>query len=129
MSKVFEYHPTWLYHPIIIDGVKYDFDPSLVVPVPEGHEDFGKTVQQIVGSDKITDAMITENKELDTWDQMRAFRNKLLVECDWTQGEDSPLSTEKKAEWATYRQALRDLPDSHANIINIDDVVWPEEPE
>lgn len=123
MSKVFEYHPTWLYHPIIIDGVKYDFDPSLVVPVPEGHEDFGKTVQQIVGSDKITDAMITEHKELDTWDQMRAFRNKLLVECDWTQGEDVPSAI--KAPWATYRQSLRDITKAASTA----DVVWPTKPK
>lgn len=61
--------------------------------------------------------------------EMKAERRDRLYDSDWTQGEDSPLSTEKKAEWATYRQALRDLPDSHANIINIDDVVWPEEPE
>ena len=60
---------------------------------------------------------------------MKAERRDRLYESDWTQGEDSPLSTEKKAEWATYRQALRDLPDSHTNIISIDDVVWPEEPE
>ena len=61
--------------------------------------------------------------------EMKAERRDRLYDSDWTQGEDSPLSTEKKAEWTTYRQALRDLPGSHTNIINIDDVVWPEEPE
>lgn len=37
-------------------------------------------------------------------------RNRLLAETDWTQLPDVPLSAEKKAEWAVYRQALRDLP-------------------
>ena len=39
----------------------------------------------------------------------RAMRNQLLAESDWTQATDSPLTTEQKAAWATYRQALRDV--------------------
>ena len=41
---------------------------------------------------------------------MRNKRNALLVQSDWTQMPDSPLSDSKKQEWATYRQALRDFP-------------------
>jgi len=37
---------------------------------------------------------------------VRAQRNKLLADCDWTQLADS---TADKAAWATYRQALRDI--------------------
>jgi len=40
----------------------------------------------------------------------RSERDKLLAETDWTQISDSPLSSDKKTEWANYRQALRDLP-------------------
>jgi hypothetical protein len=40
---------------------------------------------------------------------IRLKRNNLLSESDWTQFNDSPLSAEKKSEWATYRQALRDI--------------------
>jgi hypothetical protein len=39
----------------------------------------------------------------------RDLRNNKLKNSDWTQANDSPLSEEKKKEWATYRQALRDL--------------------
>lgn len=39
--------------------------------------------------------------------QIRATRNTLLASCDWTQISDS---TADKTAWATYRQALRDLP-------------------
>jgi len=40
-------------------------------------------------------------------DNIRATRNQLLKDCDWTQIADC---TADKAAWATYRQALRDLP-------------------
>tara|TARA_Y100001973_G_C5165284_1_gene315767 strand:+ start:373 stop:606 length:234 start_codon:yes stop_codon:yes gene_type:complete len=40
---------------------------------------------------------------------LRIERNKLLEKSDWTQSNDSPLSDTKKTEWATYRQALRDI--------------------
>lgn len=39
-------------------------------------------------------------------DRVRAERNGLLSQCDWTQVEDAPVD---KTVWATYRQALRDV--------------------
>jgi hypothetical protein len=38
---------------------------------------------------------------------IRMDRNQRLAECDWTQLADSPVD---KAAWASYRQALRDIP-------------------
>jgi hypothetical protein len=38
---------------------------------------------------------------------MRAARNQLLAESDWTQLPDAQCD---KTAWATYRQALRDFP-------------------
>lgn len=64
----------------------------------------------------------------DFWPKVRRDRDLLLAECDWTQNSDSPLTTEKKAEWATYRQALRDVPATNSSVTNIDNVVWPTEP-
>ena len=55
------------------------------------------------------------------WNVIRAERNKLLVESDWTQLPDAPVDA---AAWATYRQALRDITDQ-ANPFTI---VWPESP-
>lgn len=60
---------------------------------------------------------------------IREQRRLLLQGCDWTQAADSPLSEEKKAEWAAYRQALRDLPDEQGSVNSIDDVVWPTPPQ
>jgi len=53
------------------------------------------------------------------------MRNGLLSESDWTQSNDSPLTDAKKTEWATYRQALRDLP---ANTSDPANPVWPSQP-
>lgn len=53
------------------------------------------------------------------------MRNGLLSESDYTQGTDAPLTVEQKAEWATYRQALRDLPE---NIEDLANPVWPIPP-
>ena len=56
--------------------------------------------------------------------EIRTKRNALLSACDWTQLSDAP--EEKKADWAAYRQALRDLP----NQPNFDpeNVNWPVAP-
>jgi hypothetical protein len=43
-------------------------------------------------------------------ERLRKHRNRLLLQSDWTQSADSPLTDSKKQEWATYRQALRDFP-------------------
>lgn len=57
----------------------------------------------------------------------RAYRDQLLNQSDWTQVPDSPLTDEKKAEWATYRTSLRNLPD-HENWPYLEDADWPTEP-
>ena len=117
----FEYDRHWQYHPIIIGDKSYSYDPSAPIP-PLDTENFGKTVQEVVGKDVITDAMIAEHKEKETWDQMRAYRNELIKLSDWTQGADVPDTI--KLKWQSYRQALRDI----TNAATTADVVWPTEP-
>ena len=39
--------------------------------------------------------------------------------------DDNQLSSDKKAEWATYRQTLRDLP---ANTADPSNPTWPTKP-
>jgi hypothetical protein len=57
---------------------------------------------------------------------VRYERNLLIANCDWTQLDDTPITNAKKLEWATYRQALRDIPDQAGFPW---EVVWPVEPE
>ncbi len=65
---------------------------------------------------------------VDFWPAVRLQRNTLLTESDWTQMPDSPLSSSVKTAWATYRQALRDLPTTNSSVTEEADVVWPTEP-
>ena len=55
-------------------------------------------------------------------DAVRATRNQKLKVSDWTQVADAPVD---QAAWATYRQALRDVP---AQVGFPWNVVWPTEP-
>lgn len=65
----------------------------------------------------------------DLMNEVRYVRNRLISITDWTQLSDSPLSTDMKNAWAGYRQELRDLEFVDSNITNIDQVVWPTQPE
>jgi hypothetical protein len=44
--------------------------------------------------------------------RMRYWRDQELASTDWTQVQDSPVN---KVAWATYRQSLRDLPESNSD--------------
>ena len=52
---------------------------------------------------------------------VRAARDRALANSDWTQVADAPVD---KTAWATYRQALRDLPSQ----VGFPDVDLPLEP-
>ena len=56
------------------------------------------------------------------WEQIKLWRNAQLARTDWTQLPDAPVD---KAAWATYRQALRDLP---AQGGSADDAKFPTAP-
>ncbi|WPZ30762.1 tail fiber assembly protein [Sulfitobacter sp. OXR-159] len=57
--------------------------------------------------------------------EVRSRRNRLLATSDWTQVPDSPHTAEQRQAWASYRQALRDLPE---NIEDFAEIVWPQPP-
>ena len=59
---------------------------------------------------------------------IRSIRTDLLKSSDWTQLPDNQLSAAKKAEWAAYRQALRDLPDTYSSVSSPLDAVLPQPP-
>jgi hypothetical protein len=52
-----------------------------------------------------------EEASKDYWEILRGIRNYKLLECDWTQLPNAPLTPEQVDAWAQYRQELRDLPD------------------
>jgi hypothetical protein len=64
-----------------------------------------KFVRQLLRS-----AMASPPPDGDRMAYLRHVRDLLMGCTDWTQAADSPLSETQRAAWATYRQALRDLP-------------------
>ena len=56
---------------------------------------------------------------------VRGQRDGQLRGTDWTQLGDAALGDHTAEEWATYRQALRNLPVTYSRV---SDVVWPESP-
>ena len=61
---------------------------------------------------------------------VREERNRRLLQSDWTQLPDSPLSDSKKTEWATYRQQLRDMMGSYTDSENntVENTTFPTQP-
>lgn len=58
------------------------------------------------------------------WDEIKAHRNLLLSQSDYTQLSDSPITPTSKAAFITYRQQLRDItnqPDPY-------NIIWPTVP-
>lgn len=83
-----------------------------VLPVEQG----GQWVQQWL----VRPATADETNNQAT--QVRAQRNQLLADSDWTQLADAPVNS---LEWANYRQALRDIT-LQAGFPW--EVQWPEKP-
>jgi hypothetical protein len=68
----------------------------------------------------------TQDECLDLW--VRFPRAQRLAASDWTQVADSPLSAEDKLAWANYRQALRDMTTTYAEVSDPSEIVWPLAP-
>ena len=57
--------------------------------------------------------------------EVRAQRDKLLAETDWTQVADAPIDSATRSAMRVYRQLLRDVTEQEGFPVN---VVWPEMP-
>jgi len=58
------------------------------------------------------------------WHEVRAARDQALIDSDWRAVKDRVLPT----SWKDYRQALRDLPQDHAEANDAADD-WPVKPD
>lgn len=91
---------------------------GLVVAFGPNNEHYEPTVKAgetlVIEQDQPTRAM--------TAAELRQERNKRLASSDWTQVADAPVD---QAAWATYRQALRDVPAQSGFPHSIE---WPVQP-
>lgn len=91
----------------------------------EIYEYVGDERRAIVGDER--KALIerwADNLIAESMARIRAERDGLLAESDWTQNTDAPVDTKK---WSEYRQTLRDLPATIEDpTIAVD---WPTPPK
>jgi hypothetical protein len=117
-------------------SIKYEINEEGSVPVEfitelgiyeRAIEMFNNEKQRIADKEKAQAEAQAEAIEAarDYWAELRYLRDEKLTECDWTQIADVPLTEEQKTAWATYRQALRDVP---ANTEDPKNPVWPTAP-
>ena len=59
-----------------------------------------------------------------TWDSIRSTRDQILRDTDWTMTTGATID---QAQWAAYRQVIRDIPQTYKDKTP-DDVVWPTQP-
>ena len=68
----------------------------------------------------------TATKDAEAATAARAERDKLIASCDWMAIKAFEAGSAVSAEWATYRQALRDVT-AQEGFPN--SVTWPTQPE
>jgi len=102
-----------------LDGVEYlpsavhDGKELTYVALTEDECKFFKDLQATIPAQKL--------------EYLRKIRNQKLAESDWTQTVDSSLSDSKKAEWVTYRTALKDITETYQSTED-DGFEWPTKP-
>ena len=106
------------------------YSTTTATPIDEVGLQTGESI--IEGSYQSNEYVITDGSAVKRTDNVldivRDLRKSLLLECDWTQASDTPLTDSKKAEWATYRQTLRDLPANNTSATSIDNITFPTPP-
>ena len=96
--------------------VSYQFDLSPFMPddVDDLYEKIlAKFTEYRQGQENDLDRLLQASYSKSTivnWSKVVLIRNFLLMDSDWTQLGDAQLTTQQKADWVTYRQKLRDIP-------------------
>lgn len=80
----------------------------------------------LVYREQIVTAVVDEAaRAAELAEAVRAERDRLLAECDWTMLTDAPLGEDERDAWAAYRQELRDVPQQAGFPLH---AAWPERP-
>ena len=109
---------------------QYGWFPVRVVPANKSENDVVTGQRFEIGTTEVVqyeEIRQKTNEEIQTEtnirrENIRVQRDRLLLECDWTQLADVNLTNIN--EWKTYRQALRDI----TTQSDPKNVVWPTKP-
>jgi hypothetical protein len=105
---------------IYIDHTNTLFFEEKWIPKDPSNTDY----QQFLEEQKNGEAQSVPYTPVLTWEEIRAQRNALLQETDWTALTDVGEVTNKK-DWVEYRKKLRSLPLDYPTP---ESVVWPQKP-
>ena len=92
--------------------------PDIYIPRDENNKDYQEFLEWESQGNKLSEA------DSLSWDDIRLKRNKILMNTDWTM---TTGATVDQAQWAAYRQTIRDIPQAYKDKTP-DDVVWPTQP-
>ena len=130
MKYIYAKNPQWAdaEHTRIDITVKFDkYDELLFSATPDDCEAHGREIFAKAVAGEFGPVAEFEPPPPPTYEEqsaiVRAERDRLLTETDWTQAADIPQGTKDK--WAPYRQSLRDVPEQSGFPF---EVVWPIKP-
>ena len=110
------------YKVVVRDGAEQDANNNWVQAWVE-RDMFSDTTEDGVTTTKAEhEAAYQARLDTEAAERVRSERDQKLKDTDWMGMSDVTMST----KWATYRQALRDVP-SQAGFPNT--ITWPDEPE
>ena len=95
-----------------VNGIKY------YIPFDEANTDYQEYLEWVA------EGNTAEAADGLTWDDIRAKRDGILSSTDWTM---TTGATVDQAQWAAYRQVIRDIPQTYKDKTP-DEVVWPTQP-
>ena len=104
-----------------VNGVKTETSSQVkLIPLNEENTDYQDYLAWVAEGNTAEAA----DEDTLTWDSIRATRDQILRDTDWTM---TTGATVDQAQWAAYRQNLRDLPQTYKDKTP-DDVIWPTQP-
>jgi len=104
----------------VVDQVEYtdSTNRGKIIPFDEANSDYQEYLEWVAQGNTAEAAAGL------TWDDIRSTRDSILQATDWTM---TTGATVDQAQWAAYRQNIRDIPQTYKDKTP-DDVVWPTQP-
>ena len=102
------------------DIIDQESTPNLAIPKNESNRHYQEYLEWVAKGNTADPA----DTETLTWDDIRTTRDRILKDTDWTMTNGATVD---QAQWAAYRQVIRDIPQTYKDKTP-SDVVWPTQP-